>query len=210
MDDDEKNTKFASRTYWESRYATDPAASFEWVKGWDFYRSTVAPLIPSKSLSILHLGCGNSRFSVDMLEQDGFTNHTNIDYSANVIENMKAAHLTYPTIRWIVGDIFELQVATAGEMYDTIIDKGTLDAFLTGFPDDDPWDPSQECLEMVERYLHQVCSVLKPGGLFIQITWAQPHFRKRLVGINGLEVTVKKVGSDWEYFVYVCKKNTPT
>ncbi|KAJ3022203.1 UNVERIFIED_CONTAM: hypothetical protein HDU68_009263, partial [Siphonaria sp. JEL0065] len=180
------NTQFASQEYWESRYKTEavekPTETFEWVKGWSFYKDSITPLITPISASILHLGCGNSRFSVDMLES-GFPNHTNLDYSPAVIESMsKVFEQHSETVKWVVGDIFELRKTfQEGQQFDVVIDKGTLDAFLTGFPDDDPWDPSEEVWDLVKKYMAQVHSVVKLGGVFIHITWAQPHFRRRFV-----------------------------
>ncbi|KAJ3066514.1 hypothetical protein HDU98_010167 [Podochytrium sp. JEL0797] len=210
----EDNTQFASQEYWESRYAsestldpTHPISTFEWVKGWSFYGPTLSPLIPTPTTPILHLGCGNSRFAVDMLEQSGFTHHTNVDYSASVVETMRRAFVPYKdTIKWVVADIFELNKTIEENAFEVVVDKGTLDAFLTAFPDDDPWDPSEEQWELVRKYMAQVHRVVKPGGIFVHITWAQPHFRKKFCEVTGMQVEVKRVGTDWEYFVYVCRK----
>ncbi|KAJ3066276.1 hypothetical protein HDU99_003896 [Rhizoclosmatium hyalinum] len=205
----EDNTQFAKQDYWESRYkaeaSTNPTETFEWVKGWSFYSQAITPLLNSTD-KILHLGCGNSRFSIDML-QSGFPHHTNLDYSPAVIENMRNVFREHEeTVEWVVGDIFELGKAVDGRQFDVVIDKGTLDAFLTGFPDDDPWDPSEEVWDLVRKYMAQVHEAVKPGGLFLHITWAQPHFRKRFCEVTGMDVSVKKVGEEWEYFVYVGRK----
>ncbi|KAJ3237269.1 hypothetical protein HDU81_009775 [Chytriomyces hyalinus] len=207
----DSNEQFASQQYWDDRYKKQdndqPAEeSFEWLKGWSFYKDAVTPLI-KPSDQILHLGCGNSTFSIDMLLDSGFLHHVNVDYSPNVIEYMLEKFIKHQqTVQWHVADIFQLTQTIAPQSFDVVIDKGTLDAFLTGFPDDDPWDPSEECWDTVRRYMKEVDAVIKPGGLFIQITWSQPHFRKKLLEVTGMNVTVIKVGVDWEYFVYVCRK----
>ncbi|KAI8844962.1 hypothetical protein BC829DRAFT_434937 [Chytridium lagenaria] len=148
---------------------------------------------------ILHLGCGNSAMSWDMFK-DGYEKQVNVDYSSSVIDHMAQKYADAAPY-FSYGETFE-----EGE-FDVAIDKGTLDAFLTGFPDEDPWSPSQAVITCAESYMTQVIRILKPGGLFIHITWAQPHFRRRFVeAVQGLDVTVKKVGTDWEYFVYIGRK----
>ncbi|KAI9331362.1 S-adenosyl-L-methionine-dependent methyltransferase [Obelidium mucronatum] len=199
----EDNTQFASQEYWESRYkaeaAEKPTETFEWVKGWSFYKDAITPLLRHPESS--------ETTTIDMLQQSGFMNHTNLDYSPAVIETMRTVFAEYSeTVKWVVGDIFELEKTVERNSFDVVIDKGTLDAFLTGFPDDDPWDPSEEVWDLVRKYMGQVHSAIKPGGLFIHITWAQPHFRRRFCEVTGMDVSVKKVGTDWEYFVYVARK----
>ncbi|KAI8614496.1 S-adenosyl-L-methionine-dependent methyltransferase [Chytriomyces sp. MP71] len=207
----EDNTQFSSQEYWDERYKKQADGkpkeeTFEWLKGWSFYKETVTPLI-QPSDRILHLGIGNSTFSVDMVMQSGIRHHVNVDYSPNVIEHMRERFAEHgETVQWVVADIFKLTESVERASFDVVVDKGTLDAFLTAFPDDDPWDPSEECWNTVRAYMGQVNAAMKPGGTFIQITWAQPHFRKRFLEVTGMEVSTKKVGDDWEYFVYVCKK----
>jgi hypothetical protein len=89
--------------------------------------------------------------------------------------------------------------------------------FFPGFPEDDPWNPSQEVLDIARRYLSQVKSVLerpdshmeRKDKMFIHITWSQPHFRRKLLENSNLfrVDTVKTVGGDvgFEYFLYLCK-----
>ena len=192
------------------------------------FDATAYQTTPS-DVSILHLGCGNSALSAEMFA-DGFTKQTNVDYSETVVERMRFIHEDKPAIKWIVADIFQLkkqleltsnsgvsgdgsldigasllQDDSNGPVYDIILDKGTFDAFLTAFPDDDPWAPSPECLDMCAKYMENVMAVLKPKGKFIQITWSQPHFRKRLLQVSGtIDVQTVKVGKDWEFFIYVC------
>lgn len=54
----------------------------------------------------------------------------------------------------------------------------------------------------------QVSRVLKPGGRFISVTFAQPHFRKRLYARAEYDWSIKHYhyGSSFHYFLYVLTK----
>lgn len=63
--------------------------------------------------------------------------------------------------------------------YDVIIDKGTMDVIMTD--NKDPWNPTAEVKERARKTISNVYKQLKKGGLFIQISFDQPHFRKKLL-----------------------------
>lgn len=54
----------------------------------------------------------------------------------------------------------------------------------------------------------QVSRVLKPGGRFISVTFAQPHFRKRLYARAeyGWSIKHHHYGNSFHYFLYVLTK----
>jgi len=145
--------------------------TFEWLKGWDFYKSALSPLLSPHS-RILHLGCGNSALSPDMYK-DGYIHQTNMDYSQSVITTMSEMYTDLPEISWVVGDIFEMSRALFGDgpCFDVVIDKGTMDAWLTGWTDEDPWAPSEACLQKAREYVSEVEKVLiqHPDSKFIQM-----------------------------------------
>lgn len=60
---------------------------------------------------------------------------------------------------------------------DIAIDKGTLDAFIHG----SLWDPPEDVRMNIGKYVDEVARVLKPGGLWLYITYRQPHFIKPLL-----------------------------
>ena len=105
-------------------------------------------------------------------------------------------------------DVFKMTSSFPPASFDIAIDKGTMDAFLTAYKDDDIWDPSEACVKEMKEYMSNVDHVLKPGGIFIHITWAQPHFRKRFLTSECLEEKVETltVGDGLEYFVYIVRK----
>jgi SAM-dependent methyltransferase len=155
-----------------------------------------------KTASVLHLGCGNSHLSIQMYDQ-GWLDQTNIDYSSTVIKNMSAE---FGNVKWICGDIFSMD-SYLDKKYDIAIDKGTLDALLT--VKHDPWNPDIKLKEHIRNYVDQIVSALEPNGIYIHITWSQPHFRKIFLSHPHLDVQVNKLCSEsdsFEYFIYICRK----
>ncbi|KPP77973.1 hypothetical protein Z043_102563 [Scleropages formosus] len=55
---------------------------------------------------------------------------------------------------------------------------------------------------------NKISRVLKPGGRFISITFAQPHFRRRLLARReyGWSVQTHSYGVGFQYFLYVLTK----
>ena len=50
--------------------------------------------------------------------------------------------------------------------------------------------------------------MLRPNGRFISITWAQPHFRKRLLAKQQYDwsIETQTFGTGFEYFIYMMTK----
>ena len=61
------------------------------------------------------------------------------------------------------------------------------------------------------RHVMSTCSVLRPEGKFIYITFGQPHFRKRfLMGEHtpNTRLEVKTLGETFHYFMYILRKES--
>ncbi|KAI8800975.1 hypothetical protein BJ742DRAFT_46551 [Cladochytrium replicatum] len=212
-----KNEDYSKQEYWEERYK-DPAEQegvYEWCGSWPNLRETISPYLKIEDC-IIHLGCGNSIMSIEMCI-DGFPHHINIDYAPAVITAMSNRYsAAHPTVFWKTADIFKLN---ADDLFDekngpapqitVAIDKASLDAFLTKFKAvDDPWDPSEESLEIARRYLEAAAGVLQERALLIHISWEQPHFRRRFLEIGGYFKVEKvhEVDIGLGYFVFICRK----
>lgn len=63
--------------------------------------------------------------------------------------------------------------------FDFVIDKATMDVILTD--NKDPWNPSDDVITRSNSILLNCQRVLKPNGLFVSISFDQPHFRKKLL-----------------------------
>lgn len=208
MCDPVENAKYGTQEFWEERYLKEKETNttFDWFKGYENLDGLFKKLIPMDS-KILHLGCGNSTLSESMYAQ-GWHNQVNVDYSPAVIDMMsERTGAAMPDMSWLVADIFELDKVFQQDSIDVAIDKGTLDALLT--VKHDPWDPPKDLLDRMHSYMNQVCGVLKPNGVFVHVTFAQPHFRKRFLEIKEFDVQVETISGPTvgaiEYFAYICR-----
>jgi SAM-dependent methyltransferase len=116
---------FASVEYWDDAFAANEAP-FEWYGA----PSDLLPLFPTTTLGkTLVLGCGNSSLSHDLHVRGLTTQLVSLDFSQVVIDQMRAKH---PQMEWVKADMLALPASFAGR-FDSIIDKGALDALI---PDD--------------------------------------------------------------------------
>jgi ubiquinone/menaquinone biosynthesis C-methylase UbiE len=126
------------------------------------------------------LGCGNSTLSRD-LRNAGFKSVTSIDYSPTVISKMQQKYQDDNDLHWLVSDMRDMSnIGTA--KYDLVIEKGALDAFMA--KESNVWEPALEVCVDVGKALTEIRRVMKPGGLYIQISFQQPHFRKRYLAVK--------------------------
>ncbi|KAJ9629368.1 hypothetical protein H2203_001741 [Taxawa tesnikishii (nom. ined.)] len=175
MPSEDPNAELSRAEYWDKRYS-DNAPSYDWLRNFDTVKPFLTKHLPpaSSAPKIVHMGNGNSTLPASLLSlpDSSYTSQTAIDFSPVVIANMSAAH---PGIEWRVMDIRALEFANGS--FDVCIDKATLDAMLYG----SLWDPEDEVRDNVKRYVDEIARVLKPGGLWLYITWRQPHFIRPLI-----------------------------
>ncbi|XP_062844033.1 EEF1A lysine methyltransferase 4 isoform X2 [Trichomycterus rosablanca] len=190
------NNRYKDVEYWNDRYKTEE--SFEWFGDFSKFRHLLVQYI-KKEDRILILGCGNSALSVDMY-QAGHTHITNMDYSSVCVENMAQRHADCTGMSWVCMDARHL--AFPDSSFDVVMEKGTLDAMLV--EERDPWNVS----EASSHLLHQISRVLKPGGRFVSLTFAQPHFRKRLYACTEYDWSINHYhyGDGFHYYFYVLTK----
>ncbi|PWA03447.1 hypothetical protein BB558_000381 [Smittium angustum] len=195
------NDEYSTKVYWDERYSkTDHNVVFDWFKTYSEIKGLVNSAIPNKQAKILMLGCGNSSLSEDMYN-DGYHNIVNIDFSEVVITQMQERCKDTP-MQWQVMDILDLKYPD--NEFDAIIDKGTMDALMC--EKGDVWDPSQELIATVKKEVDGAERVLKPSGVFLYITFGQPHFRKRFLYRDSWELQVETLGTSFHYFAYICTK----
>ena len=110
-------------------------------------------------------GCGNSRLSEDLYDA-GFNNIENVDISAVVIRQMTDRNKSKrPHMHFLQMDL--LKMSFADNTFDSVIDKGTLDAIMT--------DNSAETAEKVATMIREIRRILKNSGRYICISLAQGH-----------------------------------
>ncbi|XP_066295909.1 EEF1A lysine methyltransferase 4-like [Branchiostoma lanceolatum] len=192
--------EYAKKEYWDRRYEEED--SFEWFKGYDSFRDLVLRNV-KKTDKILMLGCGNSPLSADMY-RDGFRHITNIDYSPACIRRMAHKHDNMAAMTWLEMDARQLTFPDG--MFEVVLEKGTLDAFMVA--EKSPWTVSEETAHFCHQVLQEVSRVLCPGGRFISISFAQPHFRTPLYANDayGWSIRTDKFGDCFHFFFYTLER----
>ena len=171
------NAVFKEQSYWEERFSEEE--EYDWLLSYEQLQSHIIPLLNVEE-SILIVGCGNSRLSAGLYDA-GFTNITNIDFSDIVIEKMKSLHeIERPLMKWLFMDMTEMSFEY--ESFDVVIDKASMDALMVD--EGDVWHPNQGTIDITDKMCRGVSNILKKGtGRFVQLSFAQPHFRtKYLMG----------------------------
>ncbi|XP_014460857.2 EEF1A lysine methyltransferase 4 [Alligator mississippiensis] len=193
--------RYRARGFWDARYRAG-AAPAEWLGGLGRFRRQLEPeLRPGDR--VLVLGCGSSTLSYDLF-QLGYTDITSIDYSAVCIEAMRARYAHCPGLRWAVMDARDLRFPDGS--FDVVLEKGVLDAMVAG--EADPWHVSPQATALLDRVLSEVSRVLRPGGRFVSISFAQPHFRKPHYAqpAYGWSLRHETYGTAFHYFLYTMVK----
>ena len=173
------NSVFKEQGYWEDRFAAED--EYDWLLTYEQLQTHLVPLLRPLE-RILVVGCGNSGLSAGLYDS-GFTDIVNIDFSETVIEKMKEMHsIERPLMRWITMDMTEMNFDS--HSFDVVIDKASMDALMVD--EGDVWHPKQSTIDITDKMCKGVKRVLVPHtGRFIQLSFAQPHFRtKYLMGIH--------------------------
>eukprot|EP00996_Jenningsia_fusiforme_P002793 NODE_3610_length_946_cov_42.738016_g3316_i0.p1 GENE.NODE_3610_length_946_cov_42.738016_g3316_i0~~NODE_3610_length_946_cov_42.738016_g3316_i0.p1 ORF type:complete len:205 (+),score=28.68 NODE_3610_length_946_cov_42.738016_g3316_i0:107-721(+) len=151
--------------YWEARYAKE--SEFDWFC--DLSNPILAAFFEEleldPSVPMLHMGCGNSRLSIQ-LYQKGFTSAIHTDFAPSCIERMRETFRSeFPTSLADPGFLFQVVDVTdmAGFQdgsFACVFEKSLLDALSCG---DDG---------LKERYEREVYRVLRPGGRLVIISYS--------------------------------------
>ena len=173
------NSVFKEQGYWEDRFAEED--EYDWLLTYEQLQTHLIPLLRPLE-RILVVGCGNSGLSAGLYDS-GFTDIVNIDFSETVIDKMKEIHsIERPLMRWITMDMTDMNFDS--HCFDVVIDKASMDALMVD--EGDVWHPKQSTIDITDKMCKGVKRVLVPHtGRFIQLSFAQPHFRtKYLMGIH--------------------------
>ncbi|XP_062115557.1 uncharacterized protein LOC133829779 [Humulus lupulus] len=171
---------YGDALYWDARYIQE-GGSFDWYQRYSALRPFVRKYFPTTS-RVLMVGCGNAVMSEDMVK-DGYEDIMNIDISSVAIEMMKRKHVHIPQLKYMQMDVRDMS-AFPDDSFDGILDKGTLDSLMCGT--DAPVSASQ--------MLGEVSRLLKPGGIYMLITYGDP--RVRMPHLN-------KPAYNWKIMLYI-------
>ncbi|XP_043708778.1 EEF1A lysine methyltransferase 4 [Telopea speciosissima] len=188
--------------YWDERFSSEE--HYEWFKDYSHFRHLIQEHVKPNA-SVLELGCGNSQLCEE-LYKDGITEITCIDISAVAVEKMRTRLLAkgYKDVKVLEADMLDLPFGN--ECFDVVIEKGTMDVLFVD--SGDPWNPRPTTVTKVLAMLQGVHRVLKPGGIFISISFGQPHFRRPLFEAPEFTWSIewKTFGDGFHYFCYILKK----
>uniref|UniRef100_A0A8C5SCD0 Methyltransferase domain-containing protein n=1 Tax=Laticauda laticaudata TaxID=8630 RepID=A0A8C5SCD0_LATLA len=141
------NARYRERGFWDARYEQEGAEPTEWFGGLESFREQLeAELKPGDR--ILVLGCGNSALSYDLFRL-GYTDITNIDYSAVCIASMRDRYAHCSGLHWAVMDARFLTFMDGS--FDVVLEKGFLDSIMV--EEKDLWNVSQEAKILLDQVL---------------------------------------------------------
>ncbi|CAN6212572.1 unnamed protein product, partial [Urochloa humidicola] len=172
---------YGEAEYWDARYVEEGGAPYDWYQRYDALRPFVRRFAPPAS-RLLMIGCGSALMSEDMVS-DGYAEIVNIDISSVVIEMMRKKYFNIPQLQYLRMDARDMSMFP-DESFDCAIDKGTLDSLMCGV--DAPLSAAQMVLE-VDR-------LIRPGGVFILITYGDPSVR--VPHLN-------QPGCNWKIVLYI-------
>ncbi|KAG6515085.1 hypothetical protein ZIOFF_025468 [Zingiber officinale] len=218
----------------DERFAAEE--HYEWLKDYSHFQHLLRPFL-NPSHSVLEIGCGNSRLCEE-LRKDGVADMTCVDISPVAVERMRSRFRDkgLEGIKVVQADMLDLPFGS--ESFDIVIEKGTMvkaemlfgriihfcnqyrNCIFLFLPpclidvlfvnSGDPWNPHPETINKVMKMLEDVHSVLKSEGVFISISFGQPHFRQPLFEraghFNLQSVEWKTFGEGFHYFFYILKK----
>lgn len=137
------------------------------------------------------------------LYAEGHEHITNLDYSEPIIEMMsQRTAQSCPKMTWIVAD-FRNMPQIPSSSHSLVLDKGSLDALWSD--GGSQWSPAPNVLQDIHQSCDEIARILQPDGLFISITFGQPHFR-----LPHMERPYWRLISQHQlglYYIYVFQRN---
>ncbi|XP_024403390.1 uncharacterized protein [Physcomitrium patens] len=153
---------YGDESYWDNRYSQD-VGSFDWYQRYGGLAPLINMYMP-KTNNLLMVGCGNAVISEDMVN-DGYQTIMNIDISQVVIDAMIEKYKDMPQLQYQRMDVRSLGFKD-GE-FDSILDKGMFDSLMCG----------SSAPTSAASMIKEVRRVLKPGGVYMLITYGDPRVR---------------------------------
>lgn len=186
----DSNTDYKRHEYWERRFSKEP--TYEWLGSFEDCRGGMEATGVDFNIqrsSALIVGCGNSLFSRDVSARCPSWRIVSVDFSRNVIENMKRR---FPDLEWVVDDMTTLE-SFQEECFDIVLDKAAMDALVAD--EGSSWDPSESSKLSVYNMLKSCARVLKSGGKLSIVSFQPVHFRRA-----HLERAIDAIAQDEEKF----------
>ncbi|KAI9005688.1 S-adenosyl-L-methionine-dependent methyltransferase [Hyaloraphidium curvatum] len=179
---------YTLRSYWDRRFASEK--EHDWLCTFADVSAQIEPLMDAvmrrkgregHDARVLLVGVGNSALPKEMAAA-GYRDIAATDYSEVVIERCSREQGDFGgAVRWEVMDMRELRYPDGS--FDVVFDKAAMDAVLA--VGGDRWEPDPELLRTTDVILKEAWRVLSPGGVYLQISFSQPHFRKQFLLSEG-------------------------
>jgi len=194
-------TQYGKSDYWNERYASE-TEPFDWYQRYGGLKHILAKHVKHAD-RILMVGAGNSRLSEEMYN-DGYKTITNIDISNVVVDAMSQKYANLAGMVYKVLDVTNMG-EFANASFDVVIDKGTLDALLCG----------DESTSNADKMLLEISRVLRPGGVFILITYGEPptrlnYLERAKYGWKVESLSIEKphpANAGEHHYVYIATRN---
>jgi ubiquinone/menaquinone biosynthesis C-methylase UbiE len=191
---------YSDASYWNSRYEREPEP-FDWYQSWARLKVIILPLLSGRGRA-LDLGCGNSPMTAELLD-DGFDEVVGFDISSVVIKQNEDRFRSEPRLRWICGDCLHMDQLESNR-FDVVFDKGTLDSLMCSGPS----------AKVVSQMMSEISRVLKPGGLFVEVSYGTPNTRQSFLRGQQYGWTVlenkeieKMTEKNTYHYIYLATKN---
>ena len=171
---------YTKKSYWDARFAVEPQK--DWLCRYADLASALEAALggaaAARARRILLVGSGNSSLPADMAAA-GFERLLATDVSPVAVAAMRArVGDAGGRLGWAVEDMTALTLPAAS--FDAVIDKAALDALLAH--GGDVWraeDEAPHLLAVARAVVDEAHRVLAPGGVYVCVTFSQPHFRRQ-------------------------------
>eukprot|EP00768_Dysnectes_brevis_P008088 gnl/Dysnectes_brevis/713_a786_5606.p1 GENE.gnl/Dysnectes_brevis/713_a786_5606~~gnl/Dysnectes_brevis/713_a786_5606.p1 ORF type:complete len:216 (+),score=42.65 gnl/Dysnectes_brevis/713_a786_5606:40-648(+) len=192
--------------FWDERYKTD-RDPFEWYQRFAELKPKIQDLFPENA-RVLVVGSGSSEFSFNLWDDADIKikEIKAIDVSDIVVSRMKEQVGDRSGVEYTTMDCCELGFSDGD--FDVVFEKASMDSLLCG----------ENAADRVNQTLDHIHRVLKPGGVFISVSYANRDMRSLYYERESLgwDVEVRQIpkpklldapaAADEFHFIYICKK----
>ena len=130
---------------------------------------------------------------------DGYHHIVSTDISPACIKQMAELHKDIPSLVWSVADVTDMKDYANGD-FDTVIDKGTLDAISC----------SDHAREVIFKMVSEMSRILKSTGSFLCVSFGRPQWRLPYIQHSSIpfkiDVEPIRPGETSPHYFYTCIK----
>eukprot|EP00941_MAST-03F_sp_MAST-3F-sp1_P000803 g803.t1 len=160
----------------EENESNEPPNFHDFFIDFDEMLPFIEDFLSKQPCKVLHLGCGSSKLSHELIKRMPHVNLVNTDYSKVVTEKLARRFSFHSStknrkvmegIEYRCVDCRQLQLAFPQHSFDVVIEKALLDTLFC------------DSVSSVRQMLEEVYHVLSPKGVFIIFSSASPDLRRQ-------------------------------